>query len=439
MKNKLFPIFLVSLALSGCGTKTIDRIVDNPYSNEGYNFKELENEKVTVTFNLNINKNEINLNSGLYATGSSIALKVDQIEKGSKAVKPDIDPVRNNYDFVGWHKSADQNDPFDFDSETVNSNLVLFAHWEITQEETFIEPEYVVPSKIDDSISTIVEISGVLNMPIQNNGVKLSRAALARLVRDKGNILSSLNYKIKTGASLTASYNEAEKKISFSASKGGENQNGTITVTDDTSNLVVSNSTYEKKAKDYEDNSTNFEDYKIMLAGSSSMENWTTSTEDLLPLTTYNHGIGGTTIDQWTSKLNQRLVYPYNPKTVVYYVGVNNLINSKDSKEVTGNYLVEMFNDVHSHLPNTKIYWVLINALPGYMSYLPSIEYVNNVAKNYENSHDFLTTLDAGQLLLKENGQPNAAFFLTDGLHMSKYGYVLWGGYIKAKLIEDMK
>ena len=38
--------------------------------------------------------------------------------------------------------------------------------------------------------------------------------------------------------------------------------------------------------------------------------------------------------------------------------------------------------------------------------------------------------------LLKENGKPHWGYFVADGLHMSKAGYVIWGGAVK-QAIKD--
>ena len=409
------------------------------YNSEGYTMKELESEKVTVTFFKNIGKEELDLNSGMYATTTTTALKIDQIDKGSKATRPETDPLRQNYEFDGWHTSQSENSPYDFDL-VVNSNLVLYAHWTQTQEELFVEPEYVEPSHIDDSIDTLVSIYGVLNMEVSAGKVQLSNSALARLNRRPSDVTDILNYKIKTGVTLTATYDEDSKTISYTASKEGESdQVGTIIAQNNSLNLKLDNGTYETKAANYETRDVEIEDHRIMLAGSSSMENWSHSGEDLQPLTTYNHGIGGTTVEQWKDKLNQRLVYPYSPKIVVYYVGVNNIINTGSSQEDTANWLTEMFDDVHEHLPNTHIYYVLINELPNYRNKQAQFDFVNNAAKAYEAEHSYVTTLNAGQGLLKANGEPNQAYFLLDGLHMSLAGYAIWGKFIKDKLISDLR
>ena len=55
---------------------------------------------------------------------------------------------------------------------------------------------------------------------------------------------------------------------------------------------------------------------------------------------------------------------------------------------------------------------------------------------DYAASHDYVTCIDAGKDFIKESGLPHHAYFRTDGLHMSQYGYVLWGGEIKKSIIE---
>ena len=467
MKNKLTILLIAGFAVTGCSIEELpgnaknfvestygdvkDFVTGNveniDYKEEGYSMKELEEEKLTVTFYKNIGKEELDLNSGMYASTTTTALKIDQIDKNSKVARPEKDPMRVNYEFDGWHTSQSEKSPFDFDT-LIQNNLSLYAHWTQTQEDDFVEPEYVEPSHIDDSIETLVSINGVLNMPIEEGIVKLSSLAMARLNRNPENVTDILNYKIKSDVTLIASFN-GTNQIYFTATKDGEEaQEGTINVQNIASQLALNGSDQptnqwwqngEKVAQKYDANDTDFEDHRIMLAGSSSMENWANSAEDLAPLHTYNHGIGGTVIEQWKNKLNQRLVYPYSPKSVVYYVGVNNVINTSQNVDEACASLVEMFDDVHAHLPNSHIYYVLINELPNYANKQKEFDQINETAIAYETEHNYLTTINAGKDLLKANEQPNQAYFLMDGLHMSLAGYAIWGKVIKNKLIADLK
>ena len=430
MKKQLLLVLISGFALAAC-----EKPLRIEYKESGYEMQQIDSEKVTVVFYKNIAKEEIDLNSGMYASTSSTALKVDVIEKNSKVTRPETDPLRINYEFAGWHTDQNENSPFDFES-AVQKNLFLYAHWNKLQEEEFIEPEYVEPSHIDDSIDDLVSISGVLNINLVGTNVKLTSAGIARLKRNPIDVKDCLNYKIKSEVTLTATYSEVgSKTISYTATKEGEpDQVGTISISDITAAIQVDDENYEKKAKNYESRDVDIEDHRIMLAGSSSIENWKNSATDLQPMTTYNHGIGGTTVEMWRDSLNQRLVYPYSPKIVVYYVGVNNMKDGVNTGQETGEMLVEMFNDVHAHLPNTHIYYILVNELPGFRNRQAQFDVANSICLNYEAEHSsYFTAINAGTGLLKSNGEPNQAYFLFDGIHMSLAGYAIWGKVIKDK------
>ena len=158
-----------------------------------------------------------------------------------------------------------------------------------------------------------------------------------------------------------------------------------------------------------------------------------------MPVVSYNHGIGGTTIEEWTNKLNQRLVYPYKPKMVVYYVGINNVINSKQDANTIWNNLKTFFDKTHEDLPNTKVQYIMMNLIPGYTSYFNVINTVNAKVVEYQKTNQWLTLINPGSALVKENGDPNAAYFRTDGLHLSNYGYVIWGGIIRESIFAGLE
>ena len=130
------------------------------------------------------------------------------------------------------------------------------------------------------------------------------------------------------------------------------------------------------------------------------------------------------------------MVLPYSPKAVVYYVGVNDIINSNKNGTTTGENLVKLFDKTHQYLPHTQIFYVLINKLPGFPNQQKNFDVANGYALDYADTHDYLICIDAGKGLLKETGLPSAAYFISDGLHMSKYGYVIWGKAVKDAVIS---
>ena len=80
-----------------------------------------------------------------------------------------------------------------------------------------------------------------------------------------------------------------------------------------------------------------------------------------------------------------------------------------------------------------------MNLVPGFMAYQSAIERGNEIVTNYGKDKDYISFIDAGKELLKEDGKPNSCYFLTDGLHMSLYGYTVWGQFVKNFVISKEK
>lgn len=423
MKNKKFLLFLLPsfCLLSAC--KTNDN--NNPIVDELIYYAYFMNNYPRDT-SVSPNGFDERIDNSLYER--------KEIIPGVPFDKPDVDPERNNYEFLGWFKEKECLNVWNFTEDTTEETIFLYAKWGMTQSEEYMEPEYIYPEKIITDAD--FRLTGIFNTPVNANKVGLTIGAINRLAAHKDDVSFAIAYQRRENITFTASYDLNNKTINIRISNGEEIN---VLVEDITSSLSIAseNSGFESKAEKYETLGTNYENYHIALAGSSSMENWTTSTVDMSPIISFNHGIGGTTVEQWTNKLFQRLVLPYLPKAVVYYVGVNNIINGEhETGEATGQKLVALFNKTHSYLPDTQIFYVLINRLPGYGNKQSDFDVANNYALEYAQSHDYLRCINAGEGLLKEDGLPNSAYFMPDGLHMSKYGYVIWGQAVKQEIIK---
>ena len=365
---------------------------------------------------------------------NTLYLRMD-IKAGKPFNKP-ADPTRENYEFQGWFSDKDCQNEWNFASDTTDKSIYLYAKWGQTQVAGYQEPEYVVPETFITDAN--YRVMGILNQPIKINGsVDLTQGGINRLKEHANDISFAVNYERKQGVTLSvATYDASESSIHLQASTG---EVFDIRVNDVTESLSVksANSTFEDKAAKYETTGKDIENYHIALGGSSSMENWSSSTLDMSPIVTFNHGIGGTTVEQWTEKLFDRLIRPYSPKAVVYYVGVNNIINGdQENGTAVGVKLNALFTKTHDALPNAKVFYVLINKLPNYAHKQNDFDLANDAAIEFAKHHSYLTCINAGEGLLKEDGSPNAAYFLGDGLHMSKYGYVIWGQAVKDAIIE---
>ena len=389
-----------------------------------------------VRFMTNIPEEEITLSNGHTAVADNPMFLKVEIEAGKGISEPATTPERDGYVFAGWSAKQTEYEYYNL-ADPIYSDVTLYANWERDEKpiaEEYVEPELSFKEKVAEGGA--LDLYGVLNMPIISDSVSLTTAGLKILSAKAANVKELLNYTVDANTAITqATY--ANKTITVNYTSGGQNLTRTVAVRDNTASLAVE-STYETKAVKYENN-VSIPPYSVVLAGSSSMENWATSTADMSPVTTCNVGIGGTTVEHWSQKLAKRLIYPFNPRAVVFYVGVNNIINNNKTGDQTGAALVELFDDVHSHLPEAQIYFILINKVPNYTSYYAEMDIANAYATRYAAAHDYLTLIDAGRPLVKASGVTNKAYFLSDGLHMSLCGYVIWGREVKEAFIKTEK
>ncbi len=441
-KIKIFPIALVSVF----SLSIIPSLASSPIRADETIYH--------VDFYDNYLRENFELSSGYVGIGNNLLYKSVDVSANSLLTKPE-DPSRQYYDFVGWFKEKECSNEWDFVNEVVNQNTRLYAKWKFSESEKIVEPEYTPPSTVlDESSPNDYELYSVMNFAINTattpHTLKLPTAALSRLTiaahddsllpeDERTNVLSLLEYKVKASKNLSASYVSGTSTLTI---KCGENVETVKVSAKDYSDQPL-DSNYENKALDYEERLAKGENenYHVMLAGSSSIEYWETSKSDLDPIVSYNHGIGGTTVEQWSEQLNERLVYPYKPKLVVYYVGINNVINSGQSVDQIDANLITLFDNTHAAMPNTKVIYILMNQLPGYRNYTSTINGVNQRVRDYKQSHsaDWLTLINPGEALMKESNEPNSAYFRTDGLHLSNYGYEIWGGIIKETILEVLK
>lgn len=432
MKNKLLTASLV-LGLLLTGTAC----------NEKKPSKENKDNICYVDFFNNYLRQDFYISTDYGARGNNVIYKTVEVEKDSLVAQPD-NPERKNYEFKGWFKEESCENAWDFASEKVNKNTRLFAKWGLSEAGDIVEPTYTPPSTVlEESASTDYVINSIMNFKVETNTLRVSTAALSKIVANKDNVLPLMEYKVKASKSITATYDANIITVTCN----GNVQS--INVIDNSAAYQITNSddkdnyaTYESKAKKYEQKVSEEEkdNYHVLLAGSSSIEFWSNSKDVLNPIVSYNHGIGGTTIEQWENKLNQRLVYPYKPKLVVYYVGINNIINRKENTAAVYNRLVSFFNSTHAALPDTKVQYILMNSLPDYNSgYNSTIQAVNAKVMEYQASNDWLTLINPGSALMKANGEPDASFFRSDCVHLSEYGYIVWGNIIKESILNGLE
>lgn len=417
--------------------------------------------EITARFLTNYGGATEPLTSGRIVTTENTLFESVEVKSGEKLEKPATDPTRPGYRFVAWATDKKGTELYDFENTVVTHSINLYATWERDEGAVIGADDYVEPVLSfaeDRSGTTPFEWTQVCGAFIETQGsskvVKLTTAGIKRLTGKKDDVKTLLGYKVNASTEITeAKYVDGYVTVKYTT--GGSAFTDQVKVEDVTASHVVENQ-YEVKAVKYEKN-YDIDSYKVVMGGSSSMENWSTSTEDMAPVTTINVGIGGTTADQWADHLAARLIIPYNPRTVVLYVGINDIINRYKSAAQTTEDLKRLFTVIHTALPDTLVHFILINHVPGYYSasspakirdHSAAIDATNNAIIDYAKAsgNEYLRIIDAGTCLEKDakyavNGKLSYsnAYFRNDGLHMSVAGYVLWGAEVKKAVIAADK
>lgn len=425
----LMPLSLILLSACSSGAQTPTGLVIATGSIPTWTME------ASANYYYNIKKESFAIDSYAGQANDMLYQQV-KITPPCQLVAPATNPTRENYTFTGWFTNSECTALWDFANAKAETSVFLYAGWARTGEGDYAEPAYTPPENIDDTLENNLSLNGVLNVAPTYGVVYLTKGGMLRLEKDPSNVIFALNYTQKKGTSIkSAVYDANAKTITVVSLNGAKEETDSIGVELTSANLALSNTTYESKAAAYEQAGATSENYHIMLAGSSSIEFWDSYAHDLAPIVAYNHGIGGTVATDWSSVLLDRLVVPYCPKAIVYYVGVNDIVNANnDAKTVAAN-VEKLLDDTHAKLPYAHVFFVYVNLLPGYyLSYEKTIADTNTALASYIKEKDWVEGVDAGKALLKATGHADAGYFRLDNLHMSEYGYVLWAGEIKKAL-----
>ncbi len=165
----------------------------------------------------------------------------------------------------------------------------------------------------------------------------------------------------------------------------------------------------------------------ILFLGSSSIRKWTTLAQDFPGKEVINRGFGGSEIADSTA-LADRIVFPYQPKIIVFYAGDNDLAASKSVEEVVADYQA-FVRKIHERLPDTRIAYISIKPCPARWRLIKKVRAVNEQIAALK--QDQLAFIDVFSAMLGPDGKPPRDLFLLDGLHPSAKCYQLWASLIK--------
>lgn len=176
----------------------------------------------------------------------------------------------------------------------------------------------------------------------------------------------------------------------------------------------------------------------IVFVGSSSILFWGQLNEHMAPLPVIRRGFGGSHMLHVLHNVH-RIVTPYEPSAVVVYAGDNDLAagSGKTAENVVADY-VEFVNEVHSQVPEARIYFISIKPSTLRWDRWPEMSRANQRIEALSREDPRLGYFDIATPMLGANGEPREELFYVDGLHLNAEGYRVWTDVIRPSLEDDM-
>lgn len=175
----------------------------------------------------------------------------------------------------------------------------------------------------------------------------------------------------------------------------------------------------------------------VLFIGSSSIRFWKTLASDFPGVKTINRGFGGSEIDDATF-FADRIVAPYHLRAIVMYAGDNDLADGDSPAHVRDDFAA-FVRKARSLDPGVPIAFIAIKPSVARRALLPQIREANELIRQYAAGEQGVTYLDVFTPMLGKNGQPQAQWFIGDGLHMNRAGYALWVSIVRPWLRQVAK
>ena len=168
-----------------------------------------------------------------------------------------------------------------------------------------------------------------------------------------------------------------------------------------------------------------------LFVGSSSIRFW--DLPKYFPGRDYiNRGFGGSEMID-SLYFADRIVLPYEPKTIVVYAGDND-IAGKQSAATVANDFQRFAAKVHKQLPETRIIYIAIKPSIRRWELYDEMAQANQLIADYAKSDPRITFADIATPMLNDQGTPKPELFIEDGLHLNDAGYKLWTSILQPLL-----
>lgn len=171
---------------------------------------------------------------------------------------------------------------------------------------------------------------------------------------------------------------------------------------------------------------------KLLLLGSSIMEQWHKPETIFWGYTVVNRAVGGTTTTYWTHHVKEVLAEEH-PDAVFAYVGSNDLVQPLPPKDIAKGVkrIRELISTYSKKLPFA--YLAIIKA-PQRLGRFHEIQATNHAIGEVLLPEDLW--LESDPVFLNANGEPKHHLYVEDGLHLNPEAYRLLTRYLAPEIVS---
>jgi lysophospholipase L1-like esterase len=153
----------------------------------------------------------------------------------------------------------------------------------------------------------------------------------------------------------------------------------------------------------------------IVFTGSSIFQFWTHLTDQMAPLPVLNRAIAGTVTQDMLDRIGQ-LVFPFQPRIVVYYCGSNDISSGEPEGPIVER-TKRFIQLLHARLPDTFFFYTAIQKAPEKRARWDVVEAVNREMERYAHETPNMGYIDLNPVLFDKQNNVRENLFLSDGLH----------------------
>ena len=161
----------------------------------------------------------------------------------------------------------------------------------------------------------------------------------------------------------------------------------------------------------------------VLFLGSSTIRLW--DLQQWFPeLKARNRGFGGSHISD-SVKMYDKVLKPFQPGTVVFYAGDNDIAAEKTPEQVSEDFS-ELLAKIRADFPECKVIYLSIKPSAKRWALWDEMQDANARIKATLDKDAHGLFVDMSDLMLGPDGKPIPHLLASDGLHLNVNGYEVW-------------